>query len=49
MGMGAIKLMTLHDEGLFKIGLRIIGLLLDSQAPDNDFVSLVSRVYELIK
>lgn len=44
-----MKLMTLHDEGLFKLGLRIIGILLDSQSPDNEFVNLVSRVFDLIK
>jgi hypothetical protein len=38
IGMAGVKLMTLYDENLFEIGLRIIGLLLDYQNPDHDFL-----------
>ena len=47
--MAGVKLMTLYDENLFEIGLRIVGLLLDYQSPDHDFIQLVSRVYDLLK
>lgn len=36
--MAGIKLMTLYDESLFEIGLRIVGMLLDYQNPDHDFI-----------
>jgi len=41
--------MTLNDVDLFKYGLRIVGLVIDTQHPDHQFIELFKRLLDLLR
>lgn len=48
LGTAGLKLMTLNDATLFMYGLRIIGNIITTQKPSQDFYKLLDTIVELI-